>query len=67
MKKSLRSAEILVDDDFNWQDMIMFSTDTRLEKKLVGAFDQNLSPENLEIEGMHDLKKFVKNNFGEKI
>ena len=62
MKKDLRSAEILADEDFNWQDMIMFSMDTRLEKKLVG-----MPPEDTEIEGMHDLKKYVKNNFGEKI
>ncbi len=67
MRKDVRNTEILADDDFNWQDMVMFSTDVRLEKKLVGAFDQSLFPEDLEIEGMHDLKKFVKNNFGEKI
>ena len=62
MEKDLRSAEILADEDFNWQDMVMFSMDTRLEKKLV-----DMSPEDTEIEGMYDLKKYVKNNFGEKI
>ena len=67
MKKDIRSAEILADEDFNWQDMVMFSMDTRLEKKLVGTFDQCMSPEDIKIEGMHDLKKYVKNNFGEKI
>lgn len=62
MEKDLRSAEILADEDFNWQDMVMFSMDTRLEKKLVQTFG-----EDTKIEGMHDLKKYVKNNFGEKI
>lgn len=59
MEKDLRSAEILSYINFNMQD-------TRLEKILVKAFDENIILEDPEIEGMHDLKKYIKNNFGEK-
>ena len=60
MKKDLRSTENLPYENFNLQD-------TRLEKILVETFDKNIILEDPKIEGMYDLKKFVKNNFGEKI
>ena len=60
MKKDLKSTETLPYENFILQD-------TRLEKILVEAFDENIILEVPKIEGMHDLKKFVKNNFGEKI
>ena len=59
MAKDLGSAEILPYGGFKLQD-------TRLEKILVEAFDENIILEDPEIEGISDLKRYIKNNFGEK-
>lgn len=59
MTEDLKKAKILAYENFHWQV-------TRLEKILVEAFDENIILEDPEIEGISDLKRYIKNNFGEK-